>query len=113
MVSELGYLLLEHVVINDDLEFCLWDMSRQGGSYQILGCFDILLKQVQYSLQYSTKTKIVLIMKVSTGVNIFMRWVFNFCLFFIFPLMILACEMSNPGGGGFSMTLFFCARVTS
>ena len=34
MVSELGYLLLEHVpvVINDDLEFCLWKMSRQGGS---------------------------------------------------------------------------------
>ena len=32
VVSELVYLLLEHVVINDDLEFCLWDMSRQGGS---------------------------------------------------------------------------------
>ena len=32
VVSKLGYLLLEHVVINDDLEFCLWDMSRQGGS---------------------------------------------------------------------------------
>ena len=31
VVSELGYLLLEHVVIND-LEFCLWEMSRQGGS---------------------------------------------------------------------------------
>ena len=32
VVSELDYLLLEHVVINDDLGFCLWDMSRQGGS---------------------------------------------------------------------------------
>ena len=32
VVSELVYLLLEHVVINDDLEFCLWDMSRQGSS---------------------------------------------------------------------------------
>ena len=32
VVSELGYLLLEHVVIDDNLEFCLWDMSRQGGS---------------------------------------------------------------------------------
>ena len=31
VVSELGFLLLKHVVINDDLEFCLWDMSRQGG----------------------------------------------------------------------------------
>ena len=28
----------------------------------------------------------VLIMKVSPGVNIFMRWVFNFCLFWIFIL---------------------------
>ena len=31
VVSELDYLLLEHIVINDDLEFCLWEMSRQGG----------------------------------------------------------------------------------
>ena len=45
-------------------------------------------------------------MKVSPGVNIFTQWVFNFCLFLIFPLMVLACEMSNPGGGEFSMTLF-------
>ena len=27
------------------------------------------------------ETRAVLIMKVSPGVNIFMRWVFNFCLF--------------------------------
>ena len=33
VISELVYLLLEHVVINDDLEFCLWDMSRHGGSW--------------------------------------------------------------------------------
>ena len=45
------------------------------------------------------KTRAVLIMKISSGVNIFMHWVFNFCLFWIFPLMVLACEMSNPGGG--------------
>ena len=32
VVLELNYLLLEHVVINDNLEFCLWDMSRHGGS---------------------------------------------------------------------------------
>ena len=32
LVSELDYLLLEHVVINDDLDLCFWDMSRQGGS---------------------------------------------------------------------------------
>ena len=45
------------------------------------------------------ETRAVLIMKVSLGVNIFMRWVFNFCLFWIYPLMVLAYEMSNPGGG--------------
>ena len=33
----------------------------------------------------------VLIMRVSPGVNIFMRWVFNFFLFWIFLLMVLAC----------------------
>ena len=36
-------------------------------------------------------TRAVLIMKVSSGVNIFMRWVFNFCLFGIFLLMVFAC----------------------
>ena len=30
------------------------------------------------------ETRAVLIMKVSPGVNISMRWVFNFCLFWIF-----------------------------
>ena len=30
------------------------------------------------------ETRAVLIMKVSPGVSIFMRWVFNFCLFWIF-----------------------------
>ena len=45
------------------------------------------------------ETRAVLIMKVSPDVNIFMRWVFNVYLFGIFLLMVLACEMSNPGGG--------------
>ena len=36
MVSEIVYFLLEHVVTNDDLEFCLWDMSRQGGLLVVL-----------------------------------------------------------------------------
>ena len=39
------------------------------------------------------ETRVVLIMKVSPGVNIFMRWVFNFCLSWIFPLMVLACDV--------------------
>ena len=41
VVSELDYLLLEHVVIKNDLDFYLWEMLRQGDSSQILGCFDI------------------------------------------------------------------------
>ena len=53
-----------------------------------------------------TETRAVLITKVSSGVNIFMRWVFNFCLFWVFLLMVLACEMSNLGGGGLNMTSF-------
>ena len=36
------------------------------------------------------ETRVVLIMKVSLGVNIFMRWVFNFYLFWVFVLMVLA-----------------------
>ena len=37
MVSNLDYLPLKSVVINNDFEFCLRDVSRQGG----LGCFVI------------------------------------------------------------------------
>ena len=58
------------------------------------------------------ETKSVLIMKVSLGVNIFMRWVFNFCLFWIFPLMVLAYEMSNPGGGVEYDMIFIARTVT-
>ena len=52
------------------------------------------------------ETRAVLTIKVSPGANIFMRWVFNFCLFWIFLLMVLACEMSNPVGGELNMTWF-------
>ena len=45
------------------------------------------------------ETRAVLVMKVSPCVNIFMRWVFNLYLFWIFLLMILACEMPNAGRG--------------
>ena len=30
MVPELDYLLLEHVVFSEDLDFCLWEMLQQG-----------------------------------------------------------------------------------
>ena len=32
VVSELDYLLLEHVLFSDDLDFCLWEMLQQVGS---------------------------------------------------------------------------------
>ena len=69
MESELDYLLLEHVVFPDNLDFCLWEMLRQGALNRFL--VDLIL----------IETREVLIMKVSPGDNIFMRWVFNFCLF--------------------------------
>ena len=77
MVSELDYLLLEYVVFSDDLDFCLWEMLEQGALR-----FLVVLILIG--------TRAVLITKVSSGVNIFMRWVFNFCLFGIF-LTVLAC----------------------
>ena len=85
MVSELGYLLLEHVVTNDDLDFAFGTCHGTRALNRILVVLILI------------ETGAVLIMKVSPGVNIFMRWVFNFCLFWIFPLIVLACEMSNPG----------------
>ena len=39
-------LIIRSVVINDDLEFCVREMLRQGGSYRFLVVF--ILKQVQY-----------------------------------------------------------------
>ena len=39
MVSNLDYSLLKSVVINDDLEFCLRVMLRQGGSCRFLVVF--------------------------------------------------------------------------
>ena len=36
-------------------------------------------------------TRAVIIIKVPSGVNIFMHWVFNFYIFWIFVLTILAC----------------------
>ena len=30
VVTEFDYLLREHVVFSDDLDFCLWEMLRQG-----------------------------------------------------------------------------------
>ena len=50
MVSELDYSLLEHVVINNDFEFCLRDMSRQGGSW--LFCYLIGTSTVLTTVQY-------------------------------------------------------------
>ena len=69
MVSELDYFVLEHIVFSDDLDFCLWEILQQ----RALNRFLVVLMLIG--------TRAVLIMKVSSGVNVFMRWVFNFCLF--------------------------------
>ena len=79
MVSELDYLLLEHVVFLDDLDFYLWEILQCRG---VTGFWLFLIL---------VGTRAVLITKVSSGVNIFMRWVSNFCLFFLFFRTVLAC----------------------
>ena len=79
MVSELAYLLLKHVVFSGDLDFAYGKCYSRGA----LNIFLVVLILIG--------TRAVLIMKVSPGVNIFMRWVFNFCLFWIFLIMVLAC----------------------
>ena len=89
VLSELDYLLLEHVVFPDDLDFTFAFGKCYGRG--ALNRFLVVLILIE--------TRAVLIMKVSPGVNIFMRWVFNFCLVYIFHLMVLACQTSNPGGG--------------
>ena len=43
-------------------------------------------------------TRAVLITKVSSGVNIFMRWVFNFCLFLDFSYGISVLNVKSWGG---------------
>ena len=43
-------------------------------------------------------TRAVLVMKVSSGVNIFMRWIFNFCLFFYSSYGISVLNVKSWGG---------------
>ena len=56
VVSELDYLLREHVVIEGDLDFCLWEMLRPGA----LNRFLVIL--------ILTEIRAIIIMKVSPGV---------------------------------------------
>ena len=79
MVSELDNLLLEHVVFSGDLDFAFGKCFTRGALNRFLGVLILI------------GTRAALITKVSSGVNVFMRWVFNFCLFGIFLLMVLAC----------------------
>ena len=50
------------------------------------------------------ETRAVLIMKVSPGVNIFMRWVFHFCLFFFFFSHGISVRNVKSWGGELNMT---------
>ena len=50
-------------------------------------------------------TRAVLITKFSSGVNIFMRWVFNFCLFLGFSYGISVLNVKS-WGGELSVTCF-------
>ena len=55
MVSNLDYSPLKSVVINDDLEFCLREMLRQGGSCRFL--VGLIFDWNKYSTDYSTVLK--------------------------------------------------------
>ena len=48
-------------------------------------------------------TRAVLIMKVSSSVNIFMRWVFNFCLFLDSSYGISVLNVKSWGGVEYDM----------
>ena len=99
MVSELGYSQLEHVVINNDFEFCLRDMSRQGGSW--LFCYLIGTSTALITVQYYNKS--------STNNEGFpWRQYFHTLGFQLLPIffMVLACEMSLTLGGELNMTWF-------
>ena len=43
-------------------------------------------------------TRAVLITKISSGINIFMRWVLNFCLFFYFSYGISVLNVKSWEG---------------
>ena len=79
MVSELDHLLLEHVAFSGDLDFAFGKCYTRGALNRFLGVLMLI------------GTRAVLITKVLCDVNVFMRWVFNFCLFWIFLLMVIAC----------------------
>ena len=88
MVSEVDYLLLEHVVFSDDLSFSFGKCYSRGALKRFLVVLILI------------GTKAVLITKVSSGVNIFMRWVFNSCLlFWIFSYGISVLNVKSWGGG--------------
>ena len=77
MVSRLNCLLLEHVLFSDDLDFCLREMLQQGALRFLIVLILIGIRAVLNN-------------EISSGVNIFIRWVFNFCLFWIFLLVVFA-----------------------
>ena len=51
-----------------------------------------------------TGTRAVLITKASSDVNIFMRWVFNFCAYFVFSSRGISVLNVECWGGELSMT---------
>ena len=72
-----------------------------------------MVSELDYSLlehvviKYSTKTRAVPIMNVSPGVNNFIRWVFNFCLFLSWYYRAKCLIL----GGGIEDDMIFIART--
>ena len=68
--------LLRYVVINDDLEFCLWKCYGRGALNRFL------------VISILTQIRAILIMKVSTGVIFSCAGFSPFAYCWIFPLMV-------------------------
>ena len=86
MVSKLDHLLLEHAVFSDDLDLTFGKCYTRGALNRFLGVLVLI------------GTRAVLITKVSSGVNVSMRWAFNVCLFLDFSYGISVLNVKSWGG---------------
>ena len=83
----IDYLLLEHVVFSDDLDFCLWEMLGQGA----LNRFLVVLIWIE--------TRAVLIMKVSLALIFSCAGFSTFAYFFSSSHGISLRNVKSWGGG--------------
>ena len=79
-------MLLDHVVFSGDLDFAFGKCYTRGALNRFLGVLILI------------GTRAALITKVSSSVNVFMRCVFNFCIFLDFSYGISVLNVKSWGG---------------